>query len=185
MDSLGQTDSWDQSVLNKKGIFMLRVIFKVHMMALLAIVGSLLGSMLLFLMGAYEVYEAFLLFFGLGHTSVPGAEITEATATILSSLDSFLLGFVLLYFAYNLYFLLTFPEQREDRFGPIKMPPALHVESLDKMKKTILVIIVVSLSVFLLKENMLNVDGYVWTDLFVPLSIVAIAVAIKLIAFDD
>jgi len=46
------------------------------------------------------------------------------------------------------------------------MPPALHVESLDKMKKTILVIIVVSLSVFLLKENMLNVDGYVWTDLF-------------------
>ena len=53
------------------------------------------------------------------------------------------------------------------------------------MKKTILVIIVVSLSVFLLKENMLNVDGYVWTDLFVPLSIVAIAAAIKLIAFED
>ena len=53
------------------------------------------------------------------------------------------------------------------------------------MKKTILVIIVVSLSVFLLKENMLNVDGYVWNDLFVPFSIVAIAVAIKLIAFDD
>ena len=185
MDSLGQTDSWDQSVLNKKGIFMLRVIFKVHFMALLAIVGSLLGSLLLFLIGAYEVYEAFLLFFGFGHPSVTGAEITESTATILSSLDSFLLGFVLLYFAYNLYFLLTFPDQREDRFGPIKMPPALHVESLDKMKKTILVIIVVSLSVFLLKENMLNVDGYVWTDLFVPLSIVAIAVAIKLIAFDD
>ena len=53
------------------------------------------------------------------------------------------------------------------------------------MKKTILVIIVVSLSVFLLKENMLNEDGYVWTDLFVPLSIVAIAVAVKLISFED
>ena len=65
------------------------------------------------------------------------------------------------------------------------MPPALHVESLDKMKKTILVIIVVSLSVFLLKENMLNVDEYVWTDLFVPLSIVAIALAIRLIDFGD
>jgi hypothetical protein len=32
---------------------------------------------------------------------------------------------------------------------------------------------------------MINEDGYVWTDLFVPLSIVAIALAIKLIAFDD
>ena len=164
---------------------MLRIIFKIHFMAILAIIGSLLGSLLLFLIGAYEVYEAFLLFFGFGHPSVLGQETTEATATILSSLDSFLLGFVLLYFAYNLFFLLTFPEQREDRFGPIRMPPALHVESLDKMKKTILVIIVVSLSVFLLKENMLNVDEYVWTDLFVPLSIVAIAGAIKLIDFDD
>ena len=164
---------------------MLRAMFKIHFMAILAIIGSLLGSLLLFIIGAYEVYEAFLLFFGFGHPSVPGQEITEATATILSSLDSFLLGFVLLYFAYNLFFLLTFPEQREDRFGPIRMPPALHVESLNKMKKTILIIIVVSLSVFLLKENMLNVDNYVWTDFFVPLSIVAIAGAIKLIDFDD
>jgi len=155
-------------------------------MAILAIIGSLLGSLLLFLIGAYEVYEAFLLFFGFGHPSIPGRETTEATATILSSLDSFLLGFVLLYFAYNLFFLLTFPGQREKRFSVIKMPPALHVESLDKMKKTILVIIiVVSLSVFLLKENMLNVDEYVWTDLFVPLSIVAIALAIRLINFED
>ena len=164
---------------------MLRIIFKIHFMAILAVIGSLLGSLLLFLIGAYEVYEAFLLFFGFGHPSIPGRETTEATANILSSLDSFLLGFVLLYFAYNLFFLLTFPEQRDKRFGLIKMPPALHVESLDKMKKTILVIIVVSLSVFLLKENMLNVDEYVWTDLFVPLSIVSIAVAIKLISFED
>ena len=164
---------------------MLRTFFKIHFMAVLAIIGSLFGSLLLFIIGATEVYEAFLIFFGLGHPSLPGQEITEATATILSSLDGFLLGFVLLYFAYNLFFLLTFPEQREDRFGPIKMPPALHVESLEKMKKTILVIIIVSLSVFLLKENMLNDDGYVWTDLFVPLSIVAIAVAVKLISFED
>ncbi len=164
---------------------MLRTVFRIHFMSVLAVIGSLLGSLLLFLIGAYEVYEAFLLFFGLGHPSMPGQEITEATATILSSLDSFLLGFVLLYFAYNLFFLLTDPEQREKRFGPIKMPPALHVESLDKMKKTILVIIIVSLSVFLLKENMLNEEGYVWTDLFVPLSILAIAGAIRLINFEN
>jgi len=164
---------------------MLRALFKIHYMAALAVIGSLLGSLLLFMIGAYEVFEAFLLFFGLGHPSVPGEEITEAIATILSSLDSFLLGFVLLYFAYNLFFLLTFPEQREKRFGPIKMPPALHVESLDKMKKTILVIIIVSLSVFLLKENLLKVDEYAWTDLFVPLSIVSIAVAIRLISFEE
>ena len=164
---------------------MLGYLFRIHNMAVLAVIGSLLGSLLMFLIGAYEVFEAFLIFFGFGHPSVPGKEITEATATILSGLDSFLLGFVLLYFAYNLFFVLTYPEQREKHFGLIKMPPALKVESLDKMKKTILVIIVVSLSVFLLRENLLSVDKYEWTDLFLPLSIVAVAVAIRLIKFED
>ena len=74
---------------------MLRALFRIHFMALLAVIGSLLGSLLLFLIGASEVYEAFLLFFGFGHPAVPGEEITEATATVLSSLDRFLLGFVL------------------------------------------------------------------------------------------
>jgi uncharacterized membrane protein YqhA len=164
---------------------MLQNFFRIQYLAILAVVGSLLGAMLMFLVGLYEVYEAFLLFFGFGHATVPGMEITEATATILSSLDSFLLGFILLYFAYNLFYLLTFPEQREKQFGGIKMPPAFKVESLDEMKKTILVVIVVSLSVFLLKENMLSVEGFEWTDLFTPISIVAVALAIKLIDFDN
>jgi len=164
---------------------MLGNFFRIHYMAGLAVIGSLFGSLLMFLIGAYEIFEAFLLFFRLGHPIIPGNENVEAVATVLSALDSFLLGFVLLYFAYNLYFLLTFPEKREKRFGPIRMPPALEVESLGQMKKTIMVIIVVSLSVFLLRENMISVDNYEWTDLYVPLSIVAIAVAIKLINFDD
>lgn len=126
-----------------------------------------------------------MLFFGFTEPIIPGKEITEVVAIVLSALDSFLIGFVLLYFAFNLFFLITFPEQRERRFGLIKMPPALKVESIDQMKKTILVIIVVSLSVFLLKENMINIEQYEWTDLYVPLSILAVALAIKLINFDD
>lgn len=164
---------------------MLANFFRIHYMAVLAVIGSLLGSLLLLLIGAYEIFEAFLLFFGLGHPAVPGEELTEAVATVLSALDSFLLGFVLLYFAYNLFFLVTYPEQREKRFGPIKMPPSMKVESLEQMKKGILIIIVASLSVFLLRENMLSVEQYEWTDLYVPLSVVAVAVAIRLINFDD
>ena len=164
---------------------MLRNLFRLHYMAILAIVGSLLGSLLMLLIGSYEVIEAFLIFFGIGSPSVPGEEIKHATSTILSSLDSYLLGFVLLYFAYNLFFLLTSPEDRERYTGSIKMPPALQVESLEKMKKTILIVIVVSLSVFLLQQNYISVDAYEWTDLFIPVSIVAVALAIRLIKFED
>jgi uncharacterized membrane protein YqhA len=164
---------------------MLKYFFRLHFIAILAVIGSLFGSLLMFLIGGWEIIEAFLLFFGFGHPIVPGKESVESVATVLLALDNFLLGFVLLYFAYNLYFLLTFPERREARFGNIRMPPGLHVETLGQMKKTILIIIVVSLSVFLLRENMLSVESFQWADLFVPLSIVAIAVAIKLIDFDD
>ena len=164
---------------------MLGFFFRIHYIAILAIIGSLLGSLLMFVIGAFEIFEAFLLFFGLWQPTIPGKEITEAVATVLSALDNFLLGFVLLYFAYNLFFLLTFPDRREEQFGAIRMPPGLKVESLGQMKKTILVIIVVSLSVFLLRENLISIDHYEWTDLFVPLSIVSIAVAIRLIDFND
>ena len=163
---------------------MLANFFRIHYMAILAVIGSLFGSLLMLLVGAYDVFEAYLLFFGFGHPTVPGKEMTEATATVLSALDSFLLAFVLLYFAYNLYYLLTFPDQREQRFGVIRMPPGLQVESLGQMKKTILIIIVVSLSVFLLRENMISIDQFEWTDLYVPISILAIAAAIRLIKFD-
>lgn len=164
---------------------MLRYFFRLHFMAVLAVIGALFGSLLMFLIGGWEIIEAFLLFFRIGHPTVPGKETVEAVATVLSALDSFLLGIILLYFAYNLYFLLTFPGDREKHFGNIQMPPGLHVETLGQMKKTILIIIVVSLSVFLLRENMLSVESFQWTDLFIPLSIVAIAVAIKLIDFDE
>jgi uncharacterized membrane protein YqhA len=164
---------------------MLAFFVRSHYMAALAIIGSLLGSLLMFLIGAYDILEAYLLFFGFGHPTIPGKELTEVTSIILSALDDFLLGFVLLYFAYNLFYLLTFPDQRENKRYAIRMPPGLQVETLGQMKKTILVIIVVSLSVFLLRENMISLDHYEWVDLYVPLSIIAIAVAIKLIKFDD
>ncbi len=164
---------------------MLKYLFKIHYLALLAVIGALFGSLLMLLVGAYEVIEAFLVIFGLTESTVPGKETVEATAIILSSLDSFLLGFILLYFAYNLFYLITFPEERENRFGKIKMPPGLKVETLGEMKKNILIVIVVSLSVFLLRENLLTAEGYSWTDLFIPLSIVAVATAIKLIDFSD
>jgi uncharacterized membrane protein YqhA len=164
---------------------MLRYFFRLHFVAILAVIGSLFGSLLMFLIGGFEIIEAFLIFFRIGHPTVPGKEAIEAVATILSALDSFLLGIIMLYFAYNLYFLLTFPGDRENHFGNIKMPPGLRVETLGQMKKTILIIIVVSLSVFLLRENLLSIESYQWTDLIVPLSIVAIAVAIKLSDFDD
>ncbi|MCP4166222.1 MAG: hypothetical protein GY759_10055 [Chloroflexi bacterium] len=61
---------------------MLRAIFKMHFMAVLAIIGSLFGSLLLFLIGAFEVFEAFLLFFGFGHPGSLGFRVVLIFSTL-------------------------------------------------------------------------------------------------------
>lgn len=166
---------------------MLTAVFRIRNLGLLAITGSLLGALLMFLMGSVEVIEAFLLFFRIGHPSIPGQETREAIATILSSLDNFLLGFIMLYFAFGLYKLLAFSvsERWKDRFGAVEIPPHLEFNSLAEMKVAILTVIVVSLSVDMLREILLRVDPVEPSDWFLPVAIVAVALSIRLIGNGD
>ena len=64
------------------------------------------------------------------------------------------------------------------------MPSALKVANLDEMKRTILIVIVVSLSVFLLQEVTVAEDGFHTPDLFVPASLLAVALAVRLIPWE-
>jgi len=162
---------------------MLGRLFGIHYIAIVAVVGSLFGAILMMLIGAYHVILAFGVALGIGEGLFTVGDTNEATGLILESVDSFLLGFVLLYFAYSLYFLVTIPEERR-LLGQVRMPSALKVANLDEMKRTILVIIVVSLSVFLLQEITIAESGMELPDLFVPASIIAVALAIRLIKWD-
>jgi uncharacterized membrane protein YqhA len=75
-------------------------------MAIIAVVSALGGALLLFLVGGYRTIEAFLIVLGL--KDAIGQENAQ-TAVIFSieSLDNFLLGFVILYFAYSTNFLFV------------------------------------------------------------------------------
>lgn len=136
------------------------------------------------LIGGYHVVLAFVTALGIGQGLFTLGSTTEATGLILESIDNFLLGFILLYFAYSMYYLVTLPEERR-KLGQVKMPSALRVESLDEMKRTILVVIVVSLSVFLLQEITIAETLFEIPDLFVPASILAVALAVRLIPWDS
>lgn len=166
---------------------MLRTVFRIRNLGLLAIVGSLFGALLMFLIGSVEVVEAFLLFFRIGHALVPGQETREAIATVLSSLDSFLLGFIMLYFAFGLFKLLSLSvsEYWKERVGEIQIPPHLEFNTLEDMKLAILTVIVVSLSVDMLKEALVRVEPVELSDLFLPVAIVSVALSIRLIRSAD
>ncbi len=162
---------------------MLSTLFRIHYIAIIAVVGSLFGAVLMMLIGAYQVVLAFTTALGIGNGLFTLGNTSEAVGLILESVDNFLLGFILLYFAYSMYFLITLPEERR-HLGQVKMPSALRVANLDEMKRTILIVIVVSLSVSLLQEVTTAEDGFEAQDLFVPASILAVALAVRLINWD-
>ena len=111
---------------------MVSSLFRIHYIVIVAVVGSLFGAILMMLIGAYHVILAFGVALGVGEGLFTLGSMSEATGLILESIDNFLLGFILVYFAYSMYFLVTLPEERR-RLGQVKMPSALQVANLDEM----------------------------------------------------
>jgi uncharacterized membrane protein YqhA len=163
---------------------MLKAFFRIRYMTVLAVIAALLGAALLLLIGSFAVIEAFALFLGLEAPHVAGNEGTEAVVAVIESLDNFLLAFVLVYFAYSVYFLFIHHESQAEERDEIEMPAWLRVEDLGHMKKVLLEVILVLIAVFFLKLVFTQQQELAWTVLILPITIVAIAVSLKLVHFD-
>ncbi len=163
---------------------MLRAFFRIRYMTALAVVAALLGAALLLFIGSYSVVEAFLLFLGFRAPHVVGNEATEAVVAVIESLDNFLLALVLIYFAYSIYFLFIRDEPTAEQQAAVDMPAWLQVEDLGHMKRVLLEVILVLIAVFFLKLVFTEQQELAWTVLILPLTIVAIAISLKLVHFD-
>ena len=164
---------------------MLKTFFRIRYMTVLAVLASLLGAALLLIIGAASVVEAFALYLGFLAPHVAGNEAKEAVVAVIESLDNFLLAFVLIYFSYSIYFLFVHDktptdEQREK----LSMPVWLQVDDLGHMKKVLLEVILVLISVFFLKLVFTAQEDLAWSVLILPITIAAIAVSLKLVHFD-
>lgn len=162
---------------------MIRLFFQVRYMTIIAVIAALAGAFLLFLIGGFHTFEAFI--FALGLDEAAGQDGTQtAVVQIIESLDNFLLGFVLLYFAYSTYFLFVAKENSAEVRTKIEIPAWLKVEDLGHMKRVLLEVILVLLAVFFLKLVITEDEALQWTVLIIPVTIVAIAVSLKLVHFD-
>ena len=163
---------------------MLAVFFRIRYMTLLAALASLVGAALLLLIGSFAVVEACLIFLGLAAPHIPGNEATEAVVSVIESLDNFLLAFVLLYFAYSIYFLFIHDEPTARDQAAVAVPSWLQVSDLGHMKRVLLEVILVLVAVFFLKLVFIEQAELEWTILILPVTVVAIAVSLKLVQFD-
>lgn len=114
-----------------------------------AVLGSLAGSLLMFLLGLRNIYQAFLYWWP--SATVPGIEVPPETASVISiitGLDRFLIAIVLLYFAYGVYSLFVRAEEEETQ---LSLPAWLHVKQIGQLKQVVAEVIIVILFVLFLR----------------------------------
>ncbi|MBQ0768905.1 YqhA family protein [Bizionia paragorgiae] len=146
----------------------------------IAIVFSLLGSLLLFIVGALKTLNAFKVFF-LGYIPEGKEHLHPADIGItflIKSLDTFLIALVLFIFAYGIYTLFisnTTNTKNSVILNWIQIPNIGH------LKNILAEVIIIILFVKFLEVVFVNINNLKWELLILPISIVLMAIGLKVL----
>lgn len=147
--------------------------------SIIAVIASGFGSLLMFIMGAVKLAMAYTSYFSpvleTGTFSQPAAN--QSITFVVQSIDAFLIALVMLVFSSGVFSLFVSQEatskvQNSKRFG---------VSSLGELKRILAEMVVIILMVKFLEEALVGVDSFSWFTLVLPISILALAVAVKVI----
>lgn len=162
-----------------------RIIVSSRFFTVLAVVGSLAASVLMFFLGLFNIYEAFR--YGLNKGPEGNAPFgTEAVISVIEGLDRFLIAIVLLYFAYGVYSLFIHPEEAEEELA---LPAWLRVRQIGQLKQVVAEVIIVVLFVLFLRVALQsfqepNVEmslAQIGTLALLPISTMLLALALRLV----
>ena len=157
-----------------------RFIAPLRFVALVAVFSALMGSFVMFYIGAHKAV------FAIWHlvTNVPPLDLepnmslTDFVVTeLLHSLDSFLFALVLLYTGYGIFNLVISRGEILEQGVPTSLVPT----SIDELKQTLAVVIIIILFVLFLEIGWSSLDDLVnktWELLVYPLAIALLAMAL-------
>lgn len=149
----------------------------------IAIVCSLLGSFLLFMVGALKTYNAFRVVF-FDHIPKDKAHLHPAdvaTTYLIKSLDTFLIALVLFIFAHGIYTLFISNKKYGDGNGVLKW---IRTPNIGHLKNVLAEVIVIILFVKFLETVFVNIDNLKWEITILPISIVLLALGLKFLRLD-
>ncbi|MGK7929203.1 MAG: YqhA family protein [Spirulina sp.] len=162
---------------------LLKLIIWTRFLSAIAVLSALAAALLMFVIGFQNTFNAFVVFFTYRLEASEFEPAEEATLLLLESLDDFLIGTAFIYFAYGIYSLFITLNQNIPDF----IPKWLRVSSIATLKKTLLEVLVVLLSVIFVKSLLEYIPtvGLQWEFLVIPITIVAIALSLKLMNLDE
>ena len=146
----------------------------------ISIVFSLFGSLLLFLVGAMKTLNAFRVFFldyipaGKEHLHPADIGITY----LIKSLDTFLIALVLFIFAHGVYTLFISDTSSTKNSGVLNW---IQTPNIGHLKNVLGEVIVIILFVKFLEVVFVNIDNLRWELLILPISIVLMALGLKIL----
>ncbi|WP_107669359.1 YqhA family protein [Cyanothece sp. BG0011] len=158
---------------------LLKIIKWSRFSSILAIASSLISAIFMFGLGTVDTVKVFI-------RVATGNEVARGQVEssiiiivdLLEALDDFLVALALLYFAWGIYSL--FLGAKDDL---VNYASWLRVNSITNLKKTLLEILVVLLTVVFIKGILESetIKILTWNVLVIPISIIAIALSIRLI----
>jgi uncharacterized membrane protein YqhA len=159
---------------------MMETIFRTRYVSVIAVIFGAVGAVLMFVIGAVTTVDSVVTYFG-GHgdAAFSSDAALAATVEIVSALDQFLLGLVLLVFAFGVYSLWIVADTAESE-SRIHAPEWIKVTSVTDLKVQLLEVVAVLLAVLFLKGVLSNPQT-AWSDLVVPIAVVLFAGAVWLI----
>jgi len=150
-------------------------VFKVRWLTAVAVLFSAIGAGLMFIVGSATTVNSISVYFGFsGLEAFSSIAALKASVELIAALDQFLLGLVLLVFAYGVFtlFVVADEDRLESARSEINAPDWLRVTSVTDLKIKLLEVITVLLAVLFLKGILTITGGNEWTDLVIPIAVV-------------
>lgn len=144
----------------------------------IAIVCSLLGSLLMFIIGAIKTYHAFYsVFIEKSWNSLLHLHETDVASTyLIKALDTFLIALVLFIFAFGVFRLFISDRLSKSEHTILSW---INIPSISYLKNILAEVIIIILFVKFLEVAIVSLDKLSWEILTLPFSILMLAISLK------
>ena len=155
----------------------------IRYLTIIAVVSSLAGALLMFIIGASKTVRAYVAYFGQPFDPKSPERLKvadQATAYLIQSIDIFLIALVLMIFAMGVYKLFIWENEPKD----YKIFAWININSVQQLKRILAELVVVILFVKFLEVALVNLNSLEWEMLVLPAAILLLALSVKFLELE-
>ena len=150
--------------------------------SIIAVLASVAGSLLMFVIGAVKVARAYDAYFlkEIESGTTLKSKAGLAIAYVVQAIDAFLIALGLMIFGYGVFILFVASKETVGRWAAA----GFEVRSITELKRYLADMIVIILMAKFLESALVNTEGFDWQALILPGSIFLLAAAVRVLKLE-